>query len=415
MRNRRGQIGRVVRQLGAHVAAFRGVDAPQVANALAVLGVLADGDVHHSFVDHRRGDDVVARAAAAEKHPDGVFGVGVELPQQLRSAVSIAGRVKAVDPAVAAGEDRLRLAPEHRIGRARPLPVQDVLARRGVGPQQLAGVLVEGDEARGVGRGQVDVRLIEPVRGVHQQDVARGRNAATAHVVLRHAQLAHHVEHPDDIRLDFGRVLFTGDWSVVFAVAEAFRVEAAHLAAAGDEPELLALHERRAADPLQRPIVNAAGLELLRRVLPEELSVIDVERDQAAEVDFRWVALDPPAGVVGADKRLAAGDDHVAVGLRTEPRHPLDVLRAGGVPLAGAEIKIADIPTRGDVLADRHVVPLGRAEELVPLERRAEGGRNRRLARRRGDGVPPGACKSKHAHQQRDDAERQPVRTMAGL
>jgi hypothetical protein len=44
----------------------RGVDHPEVADPLAVLGILADADVDLVVVDHRSRDDVVLRAAAAE-------------------------------------------------------------------------------------------------------------------------------------------------------------------------------------------------------------------------------------------------------------------------------------------------------------------------------------------------------------
>ena len=66
VRDRLGRVLRVERQLGAHVAALRRIDAPQVADAFAVLGILADGDVDQAVVDHRRADDVVARGPVAE-------------------------------------------------------------------------------------------------------------------------------------------------------------------------------------------------------------------------------------------------------------------------------------------------------------------------------------------------------------
>ena len=54
----------------------------RVADAFAVLGVLADGDVDHVVVDDRRADDVVARAAAAERRTS-IPWDWVELPEQL--------------------------------------------------------------------------------------------------------------------------------------------------------------------------------------------------------------------------------------------------------------------------------------------------------------------------------------------
>ena len=88
--------------------------------------------------------------------------------------------------------------------------------------------------------------------------------------MLRHAELLHHVEHPDDICLVLSLLLLGGEGAVVLAVAETLGVEALHLAAAADVPESVAFHERRAADALERPVVDAARGELLAGVLPEE-------------------------------------------------------------------------------------------------------------------------------------------------
>ena len=88
--------------------------------------------------------------------------------------------------------------------------------------------------------------------------------------MLRHAELLHHVEHPDDVGLVLPLLLLGGEGAVVLTVAETLGVEALHLAAAADVPEPVALHERRAADALERPVVNAARGEFLAGVLPEE-------------------------------------------------------------------------------------------------------------------------------------------------
>ena len=162
-----------------------------------MFGVLPAGDIHQAVVDHGSGDDVVLRAGA--KDPLRFFGIDVKLPQQFRTPLAITGRIEGVHPAVATGEDCLRLAAQHPVGGARPLAVQDVAAGRFVGPQHFAGVFIQRDEARGVGRGKVDVRLVEAVGGVYQQDVSHRGDATTTHVVLRNAQLAHHVKDPYDI------------------------------------------------------------------------------------------------------------------------------------------------------------------------------------------------------------------------
>ena len=94
-----------------------------MADAFAVLGIFADGDVHQAVVDDRRADDVVARGLAAQA-VERRLRVAVELPEQLGVAFAVALGREAVQPAVAAGEDHLRHAAEHRrrpattIGRA---------------------------------------------------------------------------------------------------------------------------------------------------------------------------------------------------------------------------------------------------------------------------------------------------------
>ena len=49
------------------------------------------------------------------------------------------------------------------------------------------------------GRGDVVVLDVDAVRRADEQHVAGGGDRATAHVVLRDAQLLHHVEDPDDV------------------------------------------------------------------------------------------------------------------------------------------------------------------------------------------------------------------------
>ena len=95
-----------------------GIDAPQVADAFAVLGVFADGDVDQAVVDHRRGDDVVAGAAAAERSHFDVLGIASNFQSSLALPLPSPCGVEAVEPAVAAAEDHLRHAAEHGVGRA---------------------------------------------------------------------------------------------------------------------------------------------------------------------------------------------------------------------------------------------------------------------------------------------------------
>ena len=169
-------------KLRARITALRRIDAPEVPDALAVLRILADGDVDEPFVNHRRADDVVAVGAATEC-VFRFFRIAVEFPEQLRLAV-LTPRIERIEPAVAAAEEHLWHAAEFRIRRARPLPVQDVCTGRTVGPEHLAVALVDAKKAGSVGIRQVDVSLVHAVARVDEEQVARGRHAAGAHVVL---------------------------------------------------------------------------------------------------------------------------------------------------------------------------------------------------------------------------------------
>ena len=124
---------------------LRRVDAVQVADAFAALGILADRHVDPAAVEDGRGDAVVARL-----RPDGVLGVQVELPERRAGP-----RVERVEPAVAAREDHLHHAIDLAERGRRPLAVQDAIARRAVLPDHLAGQPIDGQEARRARRGQL--------------------------------------------------------------------------------------------------------------------------------------------------------------------------------------------------------------------------------------------------------------------
>jgi hypothetical protein len=149
---------------------------------------------------------------------------------------------------------------------------------------------------------------------------------------------------------------------------EALNVEAGDFSAAGDVPEAVAFYQRGATDALQRPIVDAASGQFLAAVLPEELAVFNIEREQHAEIHVGRVALKPAAAVIRAHKYLAVHDHGIAVSLRTETRHPFDVLRSGLVPLASAVVKVADLPFRRYVVADGSIVARGSAAPLIPVD-----------------------------------------------
>jgi len=58
-----GRVGAPVGELRRDIALFGDVDAPEMADALLVLGVLAQADVQAVIMDNRRGDEIVTRAA----------------------------------------------------------------------------------------------------------------------------------------------------------------------------------------------------------------------------------------------------------------------------------------------------------------------------------------------------------------
>ena len=235
-------------QFWRDVARFAGrVDATQVADALEVLRVLARADDDLAVHDHRGGDEVALGALAAQL-VFRVFGVTVELPEFLARA-----RLEAIQVAVAAGEHHGRLAAEHPERRVGPLAVHDVVARRVRLPQQFAGLLVQRDERRRLGRRDVQVLGIDPVGRDDEQRVAHDRRRRRRHVVREDVnRVFHHVEAPDRVGVDFALVLFVGDADVL-AVGQPGERDALDLAAVGHEVRPIALDQRRRAHALVSP------------------------------------------------------------------------------------------------------------------------------------------------------------------
>src|SRR5207249_5938768 len=105
-------------------------------DAFLVLRVLADADIELVFPDDRSGQEVTARAGAAEL-VDRFARIAEEPPND------VAGfRLEAVQIAVAAGKDDLRLAGRIGINRIGPLTMHDLFAGIILPPSQLAALLV---------------------------------------------------------------------------------------------------------------------------------------------------------------------------------------------------------------------------------------------------------------------------------
>jgi len=96
---------------GRDVAAAGRVDAVEVADTGTVFGILADTDVDVVVIDHGSGDQVVARAVAAQ-FPFGILRIAVEFPDQCARI-----GIETVDPAVAPGENDLGFPAHHAVGR----------------------------------------------------------------------------------------------------------------------------------------------------------------------------------------------------------------------------------------------------------------------------------------------------------
>ena len=124
-----------------------------------MLGVLANRHIHETFIDHGGGDDfaravvfsILARLALFVL---AVFGwVGVVAPVFLQNVevfvILLRLRGHAVNPAIARGEDDLRLAIDLSESRRGPGAMQHALAGHVVHfTQQFAGLIIQHDEAR---------------------------------------------------------------------------------------------------------------------------------------------------------------------------------------------------------------------------------------------------------------------------
>jgi hypothetical protein len=130
--------------------------------------------------------------------------------------------------------------------------------------------------------GQILVLLVDSVGSVDEQQITCRGDGATRHIVLRDAEFAHHVEHPNHIGLFLGDDFFLFVGAIVLVVVKTFGVEATNLAAAGNEPQAFTFNERRGADALHGPVMDAAGGQLLAAVLPEKLAIFLVEGEQNA-------------------------------------------------------------------------------------------------------------------------------------
>ena len=97
--------------------------------------------------------------------------------------------------------------------------------------------------------------------------------------------------------------------------------QAQDLAAVRDNPEPIALDQRRAADALLG-IVEEPVSDLFAGKLPLEPAVALAETEQAAQIDFRRVSLEPAGAVVGGAEDAAAGHHRRAVSSSSRAGQP---------------------------------------------------------------------------------------------
>ena len=229
----RRQILVLVRRL------LRDVDAPQVADAGPGVRLLADADVELAVRHDRRGDDVVARSPPAAGLNSDFLG----LQSNFQSSFARL-RLEAVQPAVAAGEDHFLDAVDLGRGRVAPLPVHDVRAGQIALPGDLAALLVDGQEARGVRRcASLPVFDVHAVGGHDVHQIAEDQRRAVGEAAFQAAgvdpEVLDHVQRPDDLALALGGGV-------------AGHVGTNQLAAVADVIEPVAVHGRRRGDARRR-------------------------------------------------------------------------------------------------------------------------------------------------------------------
>jgi hypothetical protein len=174
---------------------------------------------------------------------------------------------------------------------------------------------------------------------------------------------------------------FVLNGTVVPVVVESVRVQTDDLTATGDVPQPPAFDEGRAADTLQRPIVDSPCRQLFARRLPQERTVLFVEAEQAAQVHVGRIPFQVSGTVVGPHVDAPIGDHGVSVRLAADPRDPLDIVGPLSQPLAGPPVELADLPLDRDPFGDRRVIAMRGSAPLRPVSRLDH---SQRIACRRG-------------------------------
>src|SRR4051812_42986021 len=187
----------------SNIAALCCIDARQNANAFAVFGVLAHGDVDAVLVENRRGVNF------AWSFSRGVF----ELLAFGRVAVVFPNRsqegaiaffywlgIKGVAPAVTTPKKDFLAAIHNRQRGRTPLAMENALADvRIVFAEELTSLRIQRDEAGRVWRRNVGMRPVLTIRSTNINNAVHDENRAVGSIVWKYAELIHHVVAPDNI------------------------------------------------------------------------------------------------------------------------------------------------------------------------------------------------------------------------
>ena len=142
--------------------------------------------------------------------------------------------------------------------------MQQILARRAVGPNRLSGIFVQSEKTGRIWRGNIVMRFVDTVGRIYKEQITHHSRRATGHIMRMDPEPANHIESPNDLRLAGGRI--------------ADGRETNNLGPVGDYPKPIALDDRIRANSLQRPIDLPSGRMFFDRMLPKKTAAAAIKR-----------------------------------------------------------------------------------------------------------------------------------------
>ena len=266
--------------------------------------------------------------------------LAVEAPQR-----PAGGGLERVDPAVAAGEDHLRLTLHHAVRRRAPLAGEDARTGGIILPHQFPRAPVDGDETRDLGLADLARARARAVAGQDEDEIARDQRRGRRSLVGRHPEQSAEIEFPtlravgDGTRDQFPAVAHIED------------------GVTGDA--------RRGADADAHVVLGGIA-EFLVHGLPKETAVGGgkaLQHPALARVLLRQV---------GADEDASLADDGGAVGHMAERGGPANVPRLTSLlptPALGQRDGLGDHVAVGTPTQHR---PVGRSRERGGGQRRKQ-------------------------------------------